>query len=540
MTGFTGTIRLTRLALRRDRITLPAWILGLSTFLAATTAMFVQSLATHADAVQEAQLSTDNVGLRMLGLTSGPSIGGATMVRDYIWLAALAALMSTFCVIRHTRQNEELGRAEVLGSTVVGRYAALAAAVIVALAADVVLAVMLGLAMMLSGQPVAGSLAAGASIAAVGVAFVGVAATTSQLASTARGAAGAAGAALFVAFLLSGLGNMLGTPDSDAQRVQSAWPSWLSPIGWGQQVRPFGGDQWWPLALSAALCAALLVLAVVLAGRRDVGRGVLPGRRGAARARTRLLSPAGLAWRLQRWALLGWAVGLLGFGLIFGAMSKQIQDVTGSARTYYTEMGGTGRILEAYQVSLIQMAGMAAAIYVVQILLRLRADEAGGTLESLLATGVSRVAWVLGYVLNAVAGALVLILVFAVGMGLTAGQVVGDPVGQVRTLAAAGLVQLPGVLVVGAVVLAAVGLLPRWASAIAWTLLLAALVLGPMFGPSLGLPLWAQDLSPFTHIPKAPVDPVTVAPILVLVVIGVALAVTGVVALRRRDVALPA
>jgi len=80
MTGLTGTVRLTRLALRRDRVTLPAWIGGLTVFLAVTTAMFVDSLRTELDIDQEAQLSTVNPGLRMLGLTSGPSVGGATLV----------------------------------------------------------------------------------------------------------------------------------------------------------------------------------------------------------------------------------------------------------------------------------------------------------------------------------------------------------------------------------------------------------------------------------------------------------------------------
>ena len=37
---------------------------------------------------------------------------------------------------------------------------------------------------------------------------------------------------------------------------------------------------------------------------------------------------------------------------------------------------------------------------------------------------------------------------------------------------------------------------------------MAAIVLGPLFGPTLGLPRWAQDLSPFTHIPKVPAAPV--------------------------------
>ena len=47
MNGFTGTSRLVRLALRRDRLTLPAWVLGMAGFLAATTAMFADSYADH-------------------------------------------------------------------------------------------------------------------------------------------------------------------------------------------------------------------------------------------------------------------------------------------------------------------------------------------------------------------------------------------------------------------------------------------------------------------------------------------------------------
>ena len=66
----------------------------------------------------------------------------------------------------------------------------------------------------------------------MGVAFTGVAAVTSQLMSTTRGAIGLASAGLGIAFMLAALGNMLGTVDSAALRVTSAWPSWLSPIGW--------------------------------------------------------------------------------------------------------------------------------------------------------------------------------------------------------------------------------------------------------------------------------------------------------------------
>lgn len=47
MSGFTGTMRLVRLALRRDRITLPAWILGMAAFIAVTTGLFDDNYAKH-------------------------------------------------------------------------------------------------------------------------------------------------------------------------------------------------------------------------------------------------------------------------------------------------------------------------------------------------------------------------------------------------------------------------------------------------------------------------------------------------------------
>jgi ABC-2 type transport system permease protein len=540
MPGLIGTTRLTRLALRRDRFTLPAWILGLAGFTAATTAMIDQSFPTYQDLVQDTELVATNPGLRMLGLASGPTVGAYTMHRDYVTLAVLAGLMSTLAVVRHTRQNEELGRAEMLGSAVVGRYAGLAAAVIVSLAANVVLAVLLGLAMMTSGQPAAGSFAAGAAVAAVGVAFVGVAAVTSQLSSTTRGATGAAGGALALAFLASGIGNMLGEADSSGLRVTSAWPAWLSPVGWGQQIRPFGGNHLWPLLLFGLVLVGLVAVAVVLAGRRDVGRGLMPERRGHATASASLLSHPGLVLRLQRGALIGWAVGLLAFGLIFGALSEQIQDIKGEAREWYTQMGGSDQILDAYRTSIVQMAGMAVAIYAVQMLLRLRADEVDGTLEPILATGVSRSRWVLGHVLNTLAGSVLLLVVFAVAAAFTAGQVIGDSGEQLSEMVAAALVQLPGIMALGAAVVAVVGLLPRWAVPVSWAMLVAALMIGPLFGPSLGLPVWMQDISPFTHIPNAPAADVTAAPLVGLAVACLALGLCGLAAIRRRNLLLPA
>ncbi|MGW5189334.1 ABC transporter permease [Kribbella sp. NPDC004138] len=541
MKGFTATLPLVRLALRRDRFTLPAWILGMAAFLAATTAMFEDSYTKHPQLlVPDTRIVVENPGMRVLGLVTGPSVGGYTLHRDGLTLAVLAAMMSVLAVVRHTRQSEELGREEMLRAGVVGRHASLAAAVLVALTANVVLLFTLALAMMAAGQPAAGSLAAGASIALVGIAFTGVAAVTSQLASTTRGAIGLAGAALGVSFMLAALGNMLGTVDSADLRVTSGWPAWVSPLGWSQQMRPFADDIWWPLGLAVLAMVALCSLAIVLVGRRDVGRGTWPERQGAAQASPALLSPTGLVWRLQRGALLGWIIGLLGFGLVFGALSDQIRGLQGEATEWYAGFGGDADLLGAYWASMMQMAGTVVGIYVVTLLLHLYRDEAQGELEAVLGTAVSRVRWLRAYAVNALAGAALLLLVFAAAMALTGGQVLGGTGPLLRDLIGAAVLQLPAIGVLAAAIVTVIMLLPRWSVGLSWALLVGSIVAGPMFGLSLGLPSWLLNLSPFTHVPNAPaVDP-TAGPILGLCLAAGLLATAAAVSLRHRNLTLPA
>ena len=55
-------------------------------------------------------------------------------------------------------------------------------------------------------------------------------------------------------------------------------------------------------------------------------------------------------------------------------------------------------------------------------------------------------------------------------------------------------------------------------------------------GASLQLSHWVLDISPFTHLPKLPGGTVSAAPLIWLSIIAVALAVAGLVGLRRRDI----
>ena len=83
------------------------------------------------------------------------------------------------------------------------------------------------------------------------------------------------------------------------------------------------------------------------------------------------------------------------------------------------------------------------------------------------------------------------------------------------------------------------GLAPRASVAGAWTVV-GVMVLIALFGQVLRLSQWVLDVSPFTHVPKLPGVAVTVhttgAPLLWLGLAALALAVTGLAGLRRRDI----
>jgi ABC-2 type transport system permease protein len=540
VSAVTGIGALTGVALRRDRFKLPAYVLGLALLMAGMLAgIGGQSPAALAEQVT---LFADTPALRIFGVASGASEGATTMIRGYLLLGILAALLSALTVVRHTRQNEELGRAELLGAAAVGRHADLGAALSVALCANVLLGGALGLVGVMMGQPAAGSLTAGVAVAGLGAVFAGVAAVTVQLSATTRGAGGLAATVLGVSFVISAVGNMLGSVDATGLRLTSAWPAWLSPMGWGQQMRPYGGDEWWPsLALFVTTFLLLVGVAAVLTTRRDVGSSIFTEPPGRARAAPWLSTPFGLAWRLQRAMLLGWAVGLLGFAVVFGAIIDEMRTIGGTSAEWYARMGGSQQIVDAYRASVIAMGGMAVAIYLVQILLRMHTEEAEGRLEPVLAAAASRPRWQIANLLNAGLGALGLLLIFAVGVALPAGAVLGDIPAELRDMTAAALVQVPALLVIAGTVVLATAVIPHAATAVSWGLLLAWIVLGPLFGAAtFQLPAWAQDISPFTHTPKLPAADLTALPTVGLTVIAAALVLSGLAWFRRRDLSLPA
>ncbi|MGY6500634.1 MAG: ABC transporter permease [Acidimicrobiales bacterium] len=527
MTHLAGTGALVRLVLRRDRLRLPIWLVGIVVVVVVSAISVVELYSTPEQIATYTRVMDGNPAVVVF---SGPGHGfddpntGVVFANEGLMFSAVVAgLMSIFLVNRHTRAEEEAERTELLRSNPVGRHAALTATLVVVGAAQVALGATLAVAVGAAGLPALGSMAFGAAVAGAGLVFAAIAAVAAQITSSSRAALGSACAALGLAFALRAIGD-----------IGDGTLSWLSPIGWAQSVRPWADERWWVLALLLLTAAALVATAYVLESRRDLGGGFVPQRLGPATAGPRLGSSLGLAVRLQRGMLIGWLVALMALGVTYGTVAIEIETMLEDSpelADFLASIEGVS-ITDAYLATIMTMLALMGLGFSLASVLRLRSEETNGRIDAILAAPVSRTTWAASHLGLAVVGTLLL----AVGFGLATGVGYAVAVGesdQITRLGLAGLVQvLPmAVMIGGATVL--VGWAPRAALA-AWGGLAGAVVIG-FFGELLRLPHWIRMVSPFEHTPDAPAASVAWEPLVVLGVVAIVLVGVGLVGLRRRD-----
>ncbi|MFB6719541.1 ABC transporter permease [Kribbella sp. NPDC056345] len=529
MTTLAGTGGLIRLILRRDRIVLPLWIV----FLCAIPVSFAASYGELFPTAESRLNYANNAGfITLYGELSGTSLGEFVTWR-LGFVPLMVGLIGLLTVIRHTRVEEETGRSELLGSSVVGRHAGLAAALLVAFGANVVLGGLLAVGMHSQDLPWAGSVAIGLEFASAGWFFAAIGGVAAQLTANAGTARGMAIGVLGASFVLRAAGDTSGHTDGPL-----AWLSWLSPIGWAQRIHPYGENRWWLGGLLLAATAVLVVTAVQLAVRRDVGSGLLPARLGPAEGR--LGSPLGLAWRLHRGLLAAWTSAFVLLGLLFGGVAEGVGDMMGDdpkIQEMFQRMGGAAGLIDSFLVGVMMITGLIASAYAVQATLRLRAEETSGRAEPVLATATSRLHWAASHLAFSLLGPAIALLAAGTSAGLAYGLAVDDLSTQLPRLIAAALIQLPAVWLLAALTLTLFGLLPR-ASQAAWAGPTLCILIG-LTSAGIQLAPWLKDLSPFTHLPQLPGAPIHLTPLAVLLTITAALLATGLTTLHHRDLPTP-
>jgi ABC-2 type transport system permease protein len=525
MSELAGAATLARFGARRDRRLIAGCVIALVLVVFASSSSLKSLYPTAADRAKVAATLKDNPAVIAL---RGPdrgldSLGGLIAFQLGANGAVAVALMSLLLTGRYTRTEEERGRTELVRAAAVGRYAPPAAAVALVAAVDVVIGAGVTAALLVVGQPLPGSLALGASFAATGVVFAAVAALTAQVTESPRAAHGMAAAALGVAYVLRAAGD-----------VGDGTLSWLSPIGWGQATHPFSGERWWPLLISLAVAAALLVAAFALLERRDLGAGLVPPRPGPPAAGPRLVTPLGFALRLQRGSLIGWSVGLFLLGATYGAVGADAGDLLDTSPQLQDFFDRSGQsVVDAFLATTLLLGALVVAGFAIQSVLRLRGEETSGRAEPVLATAIGRRHWASGHLAVALGGAALVQLATGLGAGL-AYAARGGGAEQIPRLAAAALGQLPAVWVLAGIAIAGFGLGARLAL-VAW-FALAACVVVALLGPLLDLPSVVMDLSPFTHSPSLPGGGAAAGTLVALTAVAALLVAIGLTALGRRDI----
>ncbi|WP_248759252.1 ABC transporter permease [Pseudarthrobacter sp. SSS035] len=525
--------------LRRDRWQLAIWVLGIGALAMFAAAAILRTYGDQAGRAEILQVAIATPAILMLrGLARGPDLGAFTFFQIYSFLALLAGLMSTFLAVRHSRAEEESGSAELIAATPAGRLTPAAATFLHGTVANVLVALAVFAGFAAAGLDPAGSLVAGAATGAVGVAFLGVGLLMAQLMGTSRGANGSSAALVVLAYVLRGIGDATGTPNADGTVMTAGAASWFSPIGWGQQTFAYTGDRWWPLLLPVGLAVVCLAAAWLFLERRDSGAsvwGALPGR---AAARRGLNSPFALALRLQAGSIIGWSLGGLAGGLLAGSLGSAIaavdladSNVTAVLRAFIQSQGAS---LTQLMISvLFSIVGVLAAACGLQAILRLRQEEAAGTAELLLAAPVSRIRWLVSYLVLGASS--VLMVMFLAGLGawvsLTgSGDTSVDGWAVWQTAAA----QLPAALIYLAVPALVFVLWPLATIAVGWALLAAGVVLG-IFGGMVGLNQDVRNISPFSHTPVPNGTTTDWSGAWWMLAIAVLTGAVAVVVMRRRE-----
>jgi ABC-2 type transport system permease protein len=458
------------------------------------------------------------------------TVAGFTVFKVSMLLIIIGAIWGLLTSTRQLRGDEDAGRWDLLlgGPTTraraVGQVLAglgTGATVIWAVTAVLTMAVGRSSAVHFS---VTASLYFALAMTASAVEFLAVGAVTSQLAPTRRQAAGYAAAFLGVSYGL--------------RMVADAGPGlhaliWASPLGWLEQLQPLTGPR--PLALIpvAAFTAALAALAVLLAGRRDAGKGMLPDRNTRA-PRTRLLSgPTGLTARLALPAALGWAAGTALAAVLIGTIAKAAgATIEGSERQVFSRLGAPGSGAAAFSGIAFLILAIVIAFQAASAVNAARDEEADGRLDHVLAAPVSRSRWFAGRLLAGIAA--LLFSGIAAGIFTWTGEAAqGGGISLPAALDAGLNIVPPALFALGAGALAA-GCWPRRAGTVVYVVL-GWSVLVQFAGGFAVQNRWLLDTSLFHQMASAPAVPPDWQVNGILTGLGLTAMLLGMRTFRHRD-----
>jgi ABC-2 type transport system permease protein len=520
-----GTGLLQGIMWRAQRRRLVVWVLALVGSLAFTAISVAQLYDTPAKIDSYAEAVASDALVAINGRVEGIDTLGGIIQDEFGFLASfLMPLLGIALAASMTRAEEESGRLEALLSGRIDRRAPVPASLALVLGAVAVIDLGFVISLIAAGIDLGPAALYALSLGMVSLVFAALAAVCAQVVLHSRGVYVLGFAVVALSYALRGIGD-----------VNDTFWVWLSPLGWMEKTAPFADHQrWWVLLIPAIVTLALSVLAVALAGRRDLGAALYRQGPGAESASRWLTRPVGLAMHGQQGSWLGWTIGSLALAAVMGALAQEVVDAITGNPSLSEAMGITGGNAADGFLALTQVyLAIIACGYVVQALGTLRHEETGGRLEPVLAGNVGRLRWLGAQLIVVLSGLVVLVVLSALVFGATTALSTGGS-GYVGTLMKSGLAYLPAELVIAGLAGVFYGVAPR-TFGLAWAAFGAVTFIG-LLGSGLQLPQWVLNLSPLTHVGNPPEGDVDTTALAWLVLFSVLLAAAALAGFRKRRI----
>lgn len=514
-----------RFNLRHNLVRYLVWI-AVIVFLIAYVGVYYKSMFdTQAKLDEFAAVGSTAGMVAMIGkISCMATIGGAVWTKIWMFSALTLGIGMVFQVTKGARADEENGRTELFRSRPFGIHCTLASVVSGALLLCAVIGILTSIASIAlkldpPGTGVTGSLILGLSLTAIGWLGVGIGALTNQLSASAS-IANSTGSIIIMFFYCM---RMIG--DMSSNDILT----WLSPIGWGEKMEPWAYNRGWLIIPIIILTAALIAVALVIESRRDYGSGVFRDKKGKSEAAPLMRRSWGLILHIYKGSIIGWSVGIVIAGLMFGSVANSMLNLFADANVPMLKGTGIGALMGL----LLCFIGLVSVVLPMLIMTGLRSDEAKGLLESQLAGGISRSRMILERFIVGTAVTALLLILGGVSFGLSYGAVAND-MSQVGKLAIDALIYLPGIMAITSVVVLLFGFIPRATIPVTW-FIYGMMYFAVLLSDALKLPQWVLNIIPFIGTPRIPYQAFD-ASVFGYLAAAIIFVLLGMIGLRKRDV----
>jgi ABC-2 type transport system permease protein len=235
--------------------------------------------------------------------------------------------------------------------------------------------------------------------------------------------------------------------------------------------------------------------------------------------------------------LFFWIIIFTLMGTMLGFTAQTVTDIINTNPQFVNlilQLGGNAGFTDSYFTMMLAFLGEVFAFYAILATLKLQSQESNKYSEMVLTSSVSRGQWAVSNLVFAVLAPALVLIIFALTMGLSYGLVSNGLSDITIRILGAALVYLPAIWLFTGISMILFGLIPRLAS-LSWVAL-AVVVIVDLLGEFFDINQWILNISPFTHVPQLLAGDTLETPIIILLVLAVLLILMGVWSYQRRDI----